>query len=60
MIKEIKERQVSVKSYEALIRDGKVTDITKISHYPDEKDIEDYIAFLKEIEQAIEGTKKPF
>jgi len=58
MIKEVKERQVLCGYYGAVIRDGKVTSITKIEpDSPSKVVVEEYIAFLEEVLQAIKETE---
>ena len=57
MITEVKERRVSCKYYGAVIRDSKVVSITEIYRHPSKVVIEEYIAFLKEVLQAIKETE---
>ena len=58
MIKEVQERQVLCGYCGAVIRNGKVTSITKIEpDSPSKAGIKRYIAFLEEVLQAIKGTE---
>ena len=66
MIKEIKERRVSTSiskgqifplTFDAIIRDGKVTSLDAIVSFPNVNQIQSYITFLQEVLEAINQTQ---
>ena len=64
MIKEIKERRVSTsvknkhyQSFDAIIRDGKVTSLDAIVSFPNVNQLQSYITFLQEVLEAINQTQ---